>query len=97
MQKTAIKSSDLVCLECGNVFTIMRKNCKLREVSHLKKLWCYKCQKFVNHYEVCDIDSFMHTYTHDEVKLYVKDLVLYGKRDNLQEKRDRVLKKILEK
>lgn len=96
MKKGVSEFTDLVCLECGNVFIIMRKGCCLKKVSHLKNLWCYKCKKVTNHYEVRDIDKFMLLEVDDEEKLFVKDLVRDGKVED-QRKSNKVLKKILEK
>ena len=75
--KNRFKPSDLVCLDCGNVASIMRGSGRYRPKGHIKDLWCYKCQKVTKHYEVHDISKFMYEYNSDvldEKKVY--DLVL---------------------
>lgn len=67
--------SDLVCLECGNVNTIYRKESVQKPVSNIKYTWCYKCKKETRHYEVKDIDKFMTKYTESEEKMQIKELV----------------------
>ena len=96
MKNLSFQSTDLVCLECGNVYSIMRKSRALKEVSHIKDLWCYKCKKDVKHYEVRDIEKFIATDSLDEVKLYVKDIVRNGKEDNI-DRRNRIFRKVLKK
>lgn len=51
--------TDLVCLNCGNVFTIYRSY-NYKKVGHIKDLWCYSCKKVTKHYEVRDISKFMY-------------------------------------
>ena len=96
MKGYAFQPTDLVCLECGNVCSLIRRSSSLKEVSHIKDLWCYKCKKDVKHYEVRDIEKFMAKDTDDEVKLYVKDIVLNGKEENI-DRRNTVFKKVLKK
>lgn len=96
MKGCSFQSTDLVCLECGNVYSIIRKSRALKEVSHIKDLWCYKCKKDVKHYEVKDIEKFMAKDTDDEIKLYVKDIVLNGKEENI-DRRNRIFRKVLKK
>ena len=51
MSKTVI--SDFYCICCGNKgIPIPRKNGKQREPGHLKRLFCLKCGREVNHVEV---------------------------------------------
>lgn len=94
--KISLKSTDLVCLECGNVSSIIRKSSKSKKISHIKDLWCYRCMKTTKNYEVVDIDKFMWRNSNDEIELFVKELVMYGKPEN-KKRTNRVLKKILEK
>ena len=45
--------SEFYCTECGNKgIPIFRKKGHEREAGHLKKLFCLKCGKEVNHCEV---------------------------------------------
>jgi len=94
--KISLKSTDLVCLECGNVSSIIRKSSRVKKVSHIKDLWCYKCRKTTKNYEVVDIDKFMWRNSNSEVELFVKELVTNGKNDD-RERTGRILKKILKK
>lgn len=58
--KTKCSQTDLVCLKCGNITTIFRKISNLKPIGHIKHLWCYKCKKVTEHYEVRDIDTFLY-------------------------------------
>ena len=42
----------LICTKCGNIQTIYRKVKHIKPFGHMKKLWCYKCKKEVNHFEI---------------------------------------------
>lgn len=79
--------TDLVCMECGNVAQIRRRCKRLREVGHIKDLWCYKCERVTKHFEVRDISKFLY----DEDMCYE----LEGLKED--ERRGKVLKKVLEK
>ena len=68
-------STDLVCLKCGNIATIYRNSKHLRNIGHIKDLYCYKCKCNTKHYEVKDIDEFMNTQTGNKVKNMVKELI----------------------
>lgn len=96
MKKCCVQPTDLVCLECGNVATIMRSTKRLKPISHIKNLWCYKCMDVTNHYEVKDIGKFMATETFSEVKLYVKDIVKNGREKDI-ERTNSIFKKILKR
>ena len=96
MSSSGVKSTDLVCMDCGNICSIMRKIGRLKKVSHRKHLWCYKCQKVTEHFEVQDVSKFIWIDTEDETELFVKDLIKNG-RKNKQSKTNRVFKKILKK
>ena len=37
--------SDLRCIECGNIFPIMRSKGYMREKNHIKDMWCPVCKK----------------------------------------------------
>lgn len=54
MRKQSIIETKLICPKCGNVQVIFRKASKQKEFGHLKKLWCYKCKKIINHFEICN-------------------------------------------
>lgn len=96
ISKISLTSTDLVCLECGNVSSIIRKTFKVKKVSHIKDLWCYKCKKTTKNYEVVDIDKFMWRNSNNEIELFVKELIIYGKNRD-QERTNGILKKILKK
>lgn len=57
--KSKTDLTDLVCLECGNIFSIQRRVCNLKQTGHIKHLWCPICQKVLPHYEVHDVTKFM--------------------------------------
>lgn len=59
--------SRFFCTECGNQgIPIIRKNCKLREKGHLKKLYCIHCKKDTNHVEIKEDD---HSYEYEDFLL----------------------------
>ena len=95
MGKGSFDLSNLVCLECGNIFTIPRRRRKHRCDGHIKDLWCPFCKSVNKHYEIQNIDSFLYNLEYeDEVKQYVRDLISNGTSEDY-ERKDRVFKKIL--
>lgn len=44
----------LECLDCGNVQAIWRKRSRLKELGHVKHLWCVDCRDRTKHREVRD-------------------------------------------
>lgn len=51
--------SDLICLQCGTVNTIERKESLKKKLYHLKRLYCPVCRKVLNQVEVRDADLFV--------------------------------------
>lgn len=97
MSRDTCISSDLICLECGCIFPIPRKQRSLRNIGHIKDLWCPKCKKNTKFYEVVNIDIYKCDSTKNkEIDIYVRKLI-----DNNQEVEDaeknRILKKIFTK
>jgi hypothetical protein len=43
--RTRTKQTFLQCPCCGTVTTIHRKIGKLKELQHVKDLWCWRCKK----------------------------------------------------
>ncbi len=85
--------TELVCLECGDVFPIYRRNGRAKQVGHIKHLYCPICLKETAHYEVKDADVFLWKYEYadfedvcEEAKLAV-DLLVERKK-KLVRKRD---------
>lgn len=97
MRKGSFDFTNLVCLECGYIFTIPRKTYKLKNNGHIKDLWCPRCKNVNKHYEIRNIDSFMYNleYT-DDVCQYVRDLISKGPGEDY-ERKDRIFKKILKR
>ena len=44
--------TELVCPECGNRQVIQRKANKAKPLGHRKWLYCWRCKKQVNFYEI---------------------------------------------
>jgi uncharacterized protein YbaR (Trm112 family) len=44
----------LVCPICENKVTIFRRVAKQKKFGHRKWLYCWKCQKLTNHFEIRD-------------------------------------------
>ena len=95
MRSGSFDLSSLVCLECGNIFTIPRNKKERRSNGHIKDIWCPFCKNVSKHYEIQDIGSFLYNLEYeDEVKQYVRDLISNGTSEDY-ERKDRVFKKIL--
>lgn len=97
MRKGSFDLSNLICLECGNIFIIPRRSKKRRCDGHIKDLWCPYCKKDSKHYEIQNIGTFLYNIEYeDEVKQYVRDLISNGiSEDN--ERKNRIFKKILKR
>jgi hypothetical protein len=51
--------SDFYCTCCGQKgIPAPRKASKQREKGHLKKMYCVRCKKLVNHIEIRQFDSY---------------------------------------
>lgn len=60
-----ISQSRFFCTKCGREgIPIIRKQGKIREAGHLKKLYCIYCGEEVNHAEVREIGG----YTYEDFK-----------------------------
>lgn len=93
MDRDKFRITDLICLECGNIFSISRRRDNLKKVSHIKDMWCYNCMNVTKHYEVVDVSKFMWQETEDETMLYVKELIENG-RCKSKSRTNKLLKKI---
>ena len=51
-----VKISKFICTECGFELFLPRPTGKQREKNHLKKLYCIRCQKEINHIEIRSCD-----------------------------------------
>ncbi len=49
-----VKQVALECRQCGNRTYIWRKQGKLRERGHVKRLWCIECRDRTAHVELED-------------------------------------------
>ncbi len=69
--KNIVLDYNFYCCKCGSKgIGIARQRKQLREAGHLKKLWCIKCQKEVNHAECKESGKynyldFMIEFTHN--------------------------------
>ena len=52
MKSSKMIQTRLVCPDCGNIQVIYRKVHKRKPYGHLKRLWCYRCKKVTNHFEI---------------------------------------------
>ena len=43
MKRISFLLSDLVCSECGHVFTIPRRRSRTKPPGHIKSMWCPMC------------------------------------------------------
>lgn len=57
--------SDFYCTKCGNKgVPIPRRDSRVREKGHLKRLYCIYCKDVVNHVEIRAFDN----YTYEDFK-----------------------------
>ena len=52
--KRKVVATQLICPECKNIATIYRRINKQKAFGHRKWLYCYKCKKMTNHFEIRD-------------------------------------------
>ena len=58
-ERRLILDHDFYCTSCGNKgIPVSRDKRKIRENGHLKKLFCLKCQREVNHAEVSSYGTY---------------------------------------
>lgn len=96
MKKATVYYSDLICLNCGNIFTISRIKSGARPIGHIKELWCYRCNAITKHYEVQDADKFVCDIYNNEIKEKIKNLIIENN-ERYNGRKDNVFKKILTK
>jgi len=92
MKSYKIFSTDLVCLKCGNICSIMRKVGREKSLAHIKDLWCYRCKGTTHHYEVKDVSTFMWKKHNSKDEKIVEELIKNGREE--QCKTVKLLKKI---
>ena len=99
--KHVFVETQLVCMNCGNIVTIQRRISRLKNVGHVKHLFCYKCDSVQKHYEVREVSTFLWKYSRrdvlqmdDNTRLVFEFLM---KREENYEKMGRIHKKILTK
>lgn len=97
MSKEKAEETSLVCLECGDIFNIQRRRSKLKQVGHIKHLYCINCGKVQPHYEIKDIKEFLWICVNsDYSKLdeYTKKvLVFLGDSERIERETGRIYKK----
>lgn len=49
--------SALQCPSCATVIYLPRKRSKLRELEHIKTMYCYKCKEIRDLVEIRDLDK----------------------------------------
>ena len=93
-------STDLICLECGNIFTIQRRIGRLKKVGHVKHIFCNICNKVQPHYEIRDANTFIwscygknYNYLDENTKVVLEFLM--KREDNDVREEDRIHKKVL--
>ncbi len=53
--KTKTILTNLKCLECGNIQPIQRRKSLQKKIGHIKTMYCYKCKKRTQFYELKDL------------------------------------------
>lgn len=53
MRKKVVRT-DLMCIDCGNIFPIARTTKHQKNEFHIKDLYCYKCKKITKFVELKD-------------------------------------------
>ena len=69
--------SDLICLNCGNIFKIPRKKSQLRPIGHIKDIHCVFCGE--NKYYELGEDGLRH-------------IIEIEKKDNKNNEEEKILK-----
>ena len=65
-----INLSDFYCTKCGQKgLTLPRKDGRLKEKGHLKKLYCLHCKEENNHVEIKNCGSYTYQDFYDEFTL----------------------------
>lgn len=62
MKQTRLASTDLICLECGYVNTIIRSGDRLKDDEHIKDIYCPICKEDRKFLELKDASIFWHKY-----------------------------------
>lgn len=68
--------TDLICLNCGNITTIQRRRSQVKEVSHIKDLYCYKCKDVTKHYELIEKDRYKMNLDKSKLKSEIEKIVI---------------------
>lgn len=75
MKRNNFTLSDFICPECGNIITLPRLINKERARYHMKKIWCYKCNKEINHIELQNSDFLLKQLQFQEPKTEIEKQV----------------------
>ena len=66
MKQTRLASTDLICLECGYVTSIVRSGDRLKDDEHIKDMYCPMCKDDRKFLELKDASIFWHRYNLSE-------------------------------
>ena len=56
--KKESQKSDVICLECANSFSIMRKKGNLKPIGYIEEMFCPSCMKATDFIEIGDLSLF---------------------------------------
>ena len=62
MKQTRLASTDLICLECGYINTIIRRGDRLKVDEHVKDIYCPVCKEDRKFLELRDASIFWYKY-----------------------------------
>ena len=96
--KDLSKDSEFYCTSCGmKGFSVVRCKNKLRNPGHLKRLYCIKCNKVINHVECnsiseYDYDFFMEEYSSGNFDKDGQRILSLKEWKKIKEREDRLIK-----
>lgn len=95
MKKVKVVYSDLICPDCGIIFTIPRPVNKCREMFHIKTMHCFCCNKESQFIELHDAfnmkKSLEYKISLNKQEKYIYDLLCMHDEEKVND-RQRILK-----
>ena len=85
-------SHDLVCSECGNIYTMQFTDTIMKKIYCNKEVWCFKCKKVTEQINIINYDAWKFDMENKEDKT---DLEKYLLKITEKNEEHRVHKKIL--
>lgn len=95
MRKAPTYQCEIMCSQCGNIYTIQKSPSRKKEIGSVKSTWCYRCKKETINFIIID-KTLAYNYLNKKIELNEKEKFLLNMlNDHYTKETNKVLKKWL--